>query len=259
MLKRFLTLSLTILLLFACNVPVGAARADLPLGLGEIRIIDNADLLSEQEEKQIEEYGEQIAQETGLIVLIQTTNSTNGKEIRRYLADAYEDLGYNDSMPSIMLGIDMGNRELAVVTSIVSEEYFPVKKTNAMVDDVTDYLSDGEYQRAAKKFLDEAYETIRNYGVKPVKEIVLISLGAGVVLALIVVAVMVAVHPKLSNNQVSASRYLASKVQMHEHRDQYLRSHTAAVKINTNTGGSSSGGRFSSSSGGHYSGSSGKF
>ena len=66
-----------------------------------------------------------------------------------------------------------------------------------MVDDVTDYLRDGRYADGVRAFLDNAHQTIVNYGVKPVGTIVMVSLGAGVLIAALVVSCMIVAHPKV--------------------------------------------------------------
>lgn len=257
--KRAAMLSLSLVLLFACAVTAFAAEpSKLPLtNYGEIRIVDDAGLLTGSEKDELTAYGRQIAQETGFIVFVKTTFDTDGKEVRRYLADEYEQLGYNDSLPAIMLCIDMGGRNLAVLTTEAYTDYFPVKKTDAMVDDVAPYLTNGDYAGGIRYFLDEAEETIVNYGVKPVGTIVLVSFVSGLVLAALVVGGMIYLHPRISSSKISATAYLqGGRVQMHRQEDRFAHTFTTSRRIPKNN---SSGGGVSSSSGGRYSGSSGKF
>ena len=155
----------------------------------------------------------------------------------------------------------MGGREVAVATPQASEDYFPVKKSNAMLDSVLDPLGDGNYQRAMEIFLAQAEDTIVNYGVKPVGKIVGVSLGVGAVVALISVGTLVWMHPRIEGSAVSASRYMGkNRIQLHRREDRFVHSFTTRRTIQRDNGSSgSSGGSFSSSSGGSYSGSSGKF
>ena len=44
------------------------------------------------------------------------------------IADEYEKAGYNDTLPAIMLAIDMDYREIAVATTQSYVDYFPVSK-----------------------------------------------------------------------------------------------------------------------------------
>ena len=134
---------------------------------------------------------------------------------------------YNDTLPAIMLAIDMDYREIAVATTQSYVDYFPVSKTDDMVDDVTDYLRDGRYADGVRAFLDDSYQTIVNYGVKPVGTIVMVSLGAGVLIAALVVGCMIVAHPKVSNSQISATAYLKDgRVQLHTKRDRFVRTFT---------------------------------
>lgn len=261
--KKAFTMVVSFVLLWSFTVLVSADTPDGEISrlgtAGEMILQDGAQLLSESEKQELTEYGSRAAEETGLQIFVRTTNSTDGKEIRLYLADEYEKMGKTDKQPAIMLCVDMGAREAAVVTSQASLSYFPVSKTNEMNDAVLNRLSDGEYAEAVEQFLKDSRDAVINYGVKPVGKIVLISFGTGLLIALIAVGVMVYAHPKVSNSQVSSSRYLKGKVQIYRREDRFLSTHTTHRTIEKNDGGSSSGGSFSSSSGGSYSGSSGKF
>lgn len=258
--KRAAMLLIAMLLLVACTVTAFASPAQLPLtDNGEMQLLDDIGLLTESEKTQLGRYGQQIAQETGFIVLVKTTYDTQGKEIRRYLADEYERLGYDDSMPAVMLCIDMGSRSLAVVTTDAYTSYFPVKTTNGMVDDISPYLTRGDYAGGIECFLEEAYDTILHYGVKPVGTIVLVSFISGAVVAALVVGSMIYLHPRISSSKISATAYLqGGRVQMNRQEDRFAHTFTTSRRIPRNNGGGS-GGHFSSSSGGGYSGSSGRF
>ena len=261
MLKRIqgCCFTLLVLLLFCCPLAVSAAGTVEAAAWAKVE--DDAQLLDGQQLDQLQTQAQQLADQTGFIIFIKTTASTGGLEVRRYLADQYELAGGSDNQKAILLGIDMGGREVAVATPQASEDYFPVKKTNAMVDSVLDPLGDGNYQRAMEIFLAQAEETIVNYGVKPVGKIVGVSLGVGAVVALISVGTLVWMHPRIEGSAVSASRYMGkNRIQLHRREDRFVHSFTTRRTIQRDNGSSgSSGGSFSSSSGGSYSGSSGKF
>lgn len=260
LIRRVSLFCVSVLLIVACCIPACADQERLPLSdRGTMELYDDAGILTDSEETELIAYGEKIAKETGFVVFVKTTFGTDGKEIRRYIADEYEKAGYNDTLPAIMLAIDMDYREIAVATTQSYVDYFPVSKTDDMVDDVTDYLRDGRYADGVRAFLDDAYQTIVNYGVKPVGTIVMVSLGAGVLIAALVVGCMIVAHPKVSNSQISATAYLKDgRVQLHTKRDCFVRTFTTSRTIQKNNSGGS-GGSFSSSSGGSYSGSSGRF
>ena len=248
MLKRIqgCCFTLLVLLLFCCPLAVSAAGTVEAAAWAKVE--DGAQLLDEQQLEQLQTQAQQLADQTGFIVFIKTTTSTGGLEVRRYLADQYELAGGSDNQKAILLGIDMGGREVA--TPQASEDYFPVKKTNAMVDSVLDHLGDGNYQRAMEIFLAQAEDTIVNYGVKPVGKIVGVSLGVGAVVALISVGTLVWMHPRIEGSAVSASRYMGkSRIQLHRREDRFVHSFTTRRTIQRDNGSSgSSGGSFSSSS-----------
>ena len=128
MLKRIqgCCFTLLVLLLFCCPMSVSAAGTVEAAAWAKVE--DDAQLLDEQQLEQLQTQAQQLADQTGFIVFIKTTTSTGGLEVRRYLADQYELAGGSDNQKAILLGIDMGGREVAVATPQASEDYFPGQK-----------------------------------------------------------------------------------------------------------------------------------
>ena len=116
MLKRIqgCCFTLLVLLLFCCPMSVSAAGTVEAAAWAKVE--DDAQLLDEQQLEQLQTQAQQLADQTGFIVFIKTTTSTGGLEVRRYLADQYELAGGSDNQKAILLGIDMGGREVAVAT-----------------------------------------------------------------------------------------------------------------------------------------------
>lgn len=153
LIRRVSLFCVSVLLIVVCCIPACADQERLPLSdRGTMELYDDAGILTDSEETELIAYGEKIAKETGFVVFVKTTFGTDGKEIRRYIADEYEKAGYNDTLPAIMLAIDMDYREIAVATTQSYVDYFPVSKTDDMVDDVTDYLRDGRYADGVRAF-----------------------------------------------------------------------------------------------------------
>ena len=140
LIRRVSLFCISALLIVVCCIPACADQERLPLSdRGTMELYDDAGILTDSEETELIAYGEKIAKETGFVVFVKTTFGTDGKEIRRYIADEYEKAGYNDTLPAIMLAIDMDYREIAVATTQSYVDYFPVSKTDDMVDDAVSY------------------------------------------------------------------------------------------------------------------------
>ena len=141
LIRRVSLFCVSVLLIVVCCIPACADQERLPLSdHGTMELYDDAGILTDSEETELIAYGEKIAKETGFVVFVKTTFGTDGKEIRRYIADEYEKAGYNDTLPAIMLAIDMDYREIAVATTQSYVDYFPVSKTDDMVDDNQDIV-----------------------------------------------------------------------------------------------------------------------
>ena len=63
------------------------------------RIFDEADILTETEEKSLKEYMNKVSKEKQVDIVIVTTNDAEGKQPREYAEDFYKshDFGYEDS------------------------------------------------------------------------------------------------------------------------------------------------------------------
>lgn len=254
-------LSFLLLFCFLASIfsfPVSAAEA---AGRAQGLVLDEAGLFPEHV-PQLQQQAAQAASATGINVLILTTESTGGKEVRRYGADFYESLGFTDQDPGVLFLIDMGEREIAVITSQASKKYFPVSKTDQMVDRCYDYAADDDFAGAAGQFLADAQDAVLNYGVKPVGKIASIAVAIGLCVGGITVGCLFFSHPRLGKQGGRTRDYLepGNGMRLREKRDDFISTHTSRTLIpKDNNSNHSSGGSFSSSSGGSYSGSSRKF
>ena len=91
LIRRVSLFCVSVLLIVVCCIPTCADQKRLPLSdHGTMELYDDAGILTDSEETELIAYGEKIAKETGFVVFVKTTFGTDGKEIRRYIADEYE-------------------------------------------------------------------------------------------------------------------------------------------------------------------------
>lgn len=186
-------------------VNVSAANAD--------KVVDNADILTDSEEQQLEAKMTGIVDKYGYDIAVVTVNSTDGKSMMAYADDYYDYNYYGED--GLMLLVDMGGRDWWITTDGKGISAFTDKGIQNVGDAVAEYLSDDEYYNAFDLFADlaeeyiDVYETTgrpmgnqKNYFV-----IALISLGIGLVIAAIVCLVLKS-QLKTAVLQTNATEYV---------------------------------------------------
>ena len=247
----------------------------LPAMAGE-RVIDHADLLSDSEEAALRNDIAAIQSEYGLDVAIAFEDSYSGYSIMRYAADYYEAQGYDED--GLLFLLTMYEREYTTVPHGAAIQIFTDYGLDAIHENITPYLSAGDYFGAMNRYLrhirryiqqaesGEAYDVDNQVTLQTpwerMVEIAPIILIAAFVIALIVALVLKS-QMKTVRRQAGAASYVKDgSFQLTRVQDIYLYTTTRRRKIETE---SSSGGRsggsstFRSSSGGSFGGRSGKF
>ena len=107
--KRLTTLLLTLLMVLALAAPVFAAAP---------KIVDNADLLTDAEEADLEAKAQDLADRYDMDVAILTVDSTYGSYIESYADDYYDNNGYGigPDYSGVLLVLAMDTREWAIST-----------------------------------------------------------------------------------------------------------------------------------------------
>ena len=146
--KRLTTLLLTLLMVLALAAPVFAAAP---------KIIDNADLLTDAEEADLEAKAQDLADRYDMDVAILTVDSTYGSYIESYADDYYDNNGYGigPDYSGVLLVLAMDTREWAISTCgdaiYALTDYGIEALFRAMATD----LSYDEYYAAFDTYLDE--------------------------------------------------------------------------------------------------------
>ncbi len=243
------------------------------------RLVDNADLLSESEEIDLLAKLDEISERQRVDVAVATVNSLEGKTATAYADDFYDYNGYGMGRDrnGIILVIAMDEREWAISTCGSCIAMFTDAGQEYIVDQFKPDLSNGNYADAFNTFADlcDDYITQAKEGVPydsgdmpkedfPFFQNILISLGAGVFIALIVVAVMSSQLKSVRTQKSAANYTVPHSLRLTQNQDLYLY-HVVTKTARPDDDDSSSGGggggssSHSSSSGSSHGGSSGSF
>lgn len=131
------------------------------------KVYDYADLFTEEEEQQLQELAVEKAQETQLDIIILTTEDKEGKSEVTYSDDFYDknSFGYEREKGSgILLMIDMEDRRVYINTAEDAVNYFSDSEIDSMCDEISSYLSDGDYYGGSRQFINilENYKNNEN-------------------------------------------------------------------------------------------------
>ena len=223
-------------------------------------LIDEADLLSDDEETALQDKLNEISKRVKCDIVIVTTESLDGKTAQAYADDYYDDNGYKDD--GVLLLIAKKERKWAMSTSGFGITALTNKKLNIISDKFTPYLSNKQYQKAFTVFADKCDEYItearnKKKGGYDVGKNLLLSLGIGIVVAVVSVSAMAA-QLKSVKLQESATDYVKTgSLRITQRHDVFLYRTVEQEKIEHESSGGSS--THTSSSGRTHGGSSGSF
>ena len=141
--KKILLFLMTFCMLFSA-MPAFAEE------LVEQRVFDNADLLSEADEREMHLWVQDMQENWGMDLAYLTTNDTEGKTVQEYGADFYieHDLGLGENYDGVIFVLDMGSREGQIITCGKAIEIYTDYYIDEMWDNMVGYLSDGDYYNA---------------------------------------------------------------------------------------------------------------
>lgn len=261
--KKFISVLLAAMLcIFVSALSVSAQNDD--------KVIDNAGLVSDSEESQLESLIADVIEkyDFGYDIVIVTVNSTDGKSPEAYADDYYDynNYGYDSAGSGLLLLVDMGNRKWHISTKGSGINAFTDYGIKRIGENVVDGLQSENYYGTFSDFVDLADEYIEAYengeaidvgnAPKNYAVLFLVSAGLGLILALII---CLSLHFKLRTavKQHSAQAYIkngSSKIT--KSRDVFLYKTLSRVKVESDSGGSST---HRSSSGSTHGGGGGSF
>lgn len=264
--KRFL---LILLALLCVTFPV----------LAESRVIDEAGLLSDASETQLESEIAAIAQDYQFDVVLLLKNSIGGQTLKYYAADYYDygGYGYGKNKDGILFLLSMDERDYYILTTGSGIRVFTDYGIAQIEEDIVPYLSAGEYETAMERFtsyvrryLEQAekgdsydvYNTVQlRSPLVRVRSILPILLIVAAVIGLIVAFSLKAQMKTVRRKQGASSYVRDGSFNLTRIQDIYLYTTTHRRKIETDTGGGHGGGSttFHGSSGTSHGGHGGKF
>lgn len=139
--KKRILCFITFLCMLLCSVPAFAEEEM------EQRVFDYADLLTEEEEADLQTMCEEVQQEWQMDLAYLTTNDTDGLSVREYGADVYleKNLGIGEDSSGIIFVVDMGTREAQIVTCGGAMDIFTDYYLDEIWGSMQGYFSEGEY------------------------------------------------------------------------------------------------------------------
>lgn len=234
-------------------------------------VVDDANLLSSQEETKLRIDLENFKNEYNMDAVIVTSNNLNGKSQQDYADDYFDYNGYGvgKEKSGLLLLIDMENRNIWISTSGEAIKYFTDNRIDNIVEDITSYLKNGDYFGGCNVFINdinnyvkEGIPTNKYIKDKPTKNIVFIGLAAGAIVASSVCFLVV--NSYKNSKSVSSVNYAdRNSIVFTRKKDRFINTYTTRTKIernnnnNNNSGGTSS--THTSSSGNTHGGGGGSF
>jgi uncharacterized protein len=256
--KTFIIILCLLMTLLALHTSVFATN--------ETKVVDNADILTESQEANLEKEARSLVAEYSMDVVILTVLGTNGEDIMD-LADDYFDYngyGIGSKNSGVILVLDMSGREWWLSTCGDTIDALTDYGQEKLMDEVIPYFSDGNYYDGFRTYLAQldvyfgAYERGEpidrgtNYFL-----IVAVALVVGALVGWITILVMKS-GMKTIKPQRSAQSYVnQNSFKILRQRDMFFYSRTSKTRKPSSSSGGSSTHR--SSSGRRHGGSRGRF
>lgn len=126
-------------------------------------VFDEAGLLTEAEKEQLEYMAQELGAERETEFLILTANDTEELDLSEYIGKFYDaQYGTVATNPAgtnaAILALDMENREVEVAVFYKAEEYLNAERRGYIIEQITPYLSEGDFYGAFSIYLQSVYE-----------------------------------------------------------------------------------------------------
>lgn len=161
-------------------------------------MVDEADLLTIEQEASLEEKLEELGAKYQVDVVIVTTDTLYGKSPRVYADDYYDTHGYGEN--GVLLLISMEDNDWYISTCGYGITAFTDAGIEYIGEQVTEHLSHGEYKAAFEEFIEQCDDFLRQAetgdpydsgnlpkGDFPWGSCILFAVVAGLVVAVIVI------------------------------------------------------------------------
>ncbi len=289
--KRIIVLFLAVCIFI--SVP-SVLASSIPADRTLPRVVDRADILTDNEEEALLSKLNGISERIGCDVAAVTVNSLNGKSAQAYADDFYDYNGYGmgSGDHGVLFLIAMDEREWAFSTYGLAIDALPRYTLESIAYEIIPDLSDGDYYSAIALYADLAAKNIEHYTATgtvmggsygdnyyydddyyyddgfyyddelTVGEKLMISLGLGAVVSLIIMLVMKSGMKTVRSNNFASPYIVDGSMSLTESRDLYLYRNVTRVRReneSSSSRGGMGGGVHRSSSGRSHGGASGRF
>lgn len=248
---------------------ITAAAEDIEHTIGEnstiilsepTRLADMADVLTDDEESSLLSYLDEVSERQQMDVVVVTIDSTDGKSLMEYADDFYDYNGYGfgENNDGLLLLVNIPDGTYSQGNSWISTTGYGI---TAFTDEgiqyigrqITPALLEGEYETAFLEFVTLCDEFITQAdsgtpydvgslpkGDFPLVRNLLISLGIGLVIALIATGIMRAQLKSVKSQYQAADYVKKDSLKVNKARDIFLYSHVDATeKADDSTSGGS--------------------
>lgn len=232
-------------------------------------VVDMLDYLTESEENALQSRIDTIKENFNLDTVIVITDNTEGKSSMEFADDYYDYNGYglDSEYSGLLMLINMDIREVWISTTGKAIDIYTDSRIYNMVNNVTGYLSNANYNAACNKFLDDVskyaksgvpegqyrvegdpYSTLDSRQLSNLsyfgKVSLLMSSWPVYIIALIIaiIATVIVSHSSKGKVTISSRTYEESgSFVLTEDTNQYIRETTTRTKIERSSGGGGSG------------------
>ena len=270
--KRLFTILFTVILIFSTVLPVSAAEEEMPPERLLPRLVDEADLLTDEEEADILEQLDEISERQECDVAVVTVDGLDGKSAMEYADDFYDYNGYGfgEEKDGILLLVSMEERDWYISTCGFGITALTDAGIEYVADEFLPMLSDGDYSDAFEKYAElcdnfitqartgEPYD-VGNLPKGTVPAFwIFVDLLIGFVIALIIGMIKKSALKSVVKNTQAQDYMVSGSMVLTKNWDHLVNKTVTTRKIerNENSGGSST---HTSSSGRTHGGGGGKF
>lgn len=203
------------------------------------KIYDDADLFTEEEERELGEWARKIASKKKMDVVVVTTDDTLGKSSMAYADDFfdYNGFGYGPDYDGVLLLINMEIREVWISGSGRGESVFNDETIDKILDKMEPSLRANQFYSATRIFLKNV-EYYASHGFQKAA-----YHTPGLAFVSIIVAALTVIGMAAQNKAVKTTTpdtYLVGdSVRLRENRDIYIRTDVTTRSISSSSGGGS--------------------
>lgn len=238
------------------------------------RLVDNADLLSESEEEELQDELDEISERQEFDVVVVTVDSLDGKTAEEYADDFYDYHGYGfgTDHDGILLLVSIEERECHITTTGYGITVFTDAGIDYILDQFLPYLSDEEYLQTFEMYAElcdefvtaavngEVYDSGNlPKGDFPVLEYLVLALLVGGIISALIVFGMRSSLKSVQRQNAAADYVRTGSMAVTGRYDRFLYTHTSKKPRPKPSESSSGSSTHVSSSGTTHGGGGGKF